>query len=83
MVALRRSQILIVWSWLEDAIHVPLGLTATSQTEERWPFRVSSSAPLRVDQILAISWKLLLPATVVLLMAAAFVVARTGGAGAA
>jgi NADH-quinone oxidoreductase subunit H len=44
----------------------------------RWSF-----VRIRVDQILAISWKLLLPATIVLLMATAFVVARTGGAGGA
>ena len=40
----------------------------------RWSF-----VRIRVDQILAISWKLLLPATIVLLMAAAFVVAWGGG----
>jgi NADH-quinone oxidoreductase subunit H len=44
----------------------------------RWSF-----VRIRVDQILAISWKLLLPATIVLLMATAFVVARSGGAGGA
>jgi len=41
----------------------------------RWSF-----VRIRVDQILAISWKLLLPATLVLLMAAALVVASAGGA---
>src|SRR5436309_6312126 len=43
----------------------------------RWSF-----VRIRVDQILAISWKLLLPATLVLLMATALVVAlrSTGGA---
>jgi NADH-quinone oxidoreductase subunit H len=40
----------------------------------RWSF-----VRIRVDQILAISWRLLLPATIVLLMAAAFVVAWGGG----
>jgi NADH-quinone oxidoreductase subunit H len=39
----------------------------------RWSF-----VRIRVDQILAISWKLLLPATLVLLMATAVVVAWTG-----
>ena len=39
----------------------------------RWSF-----VRIRVDQILAISWKLLLPATLVLLMATAVVVARMG-----
>jgi NADH:ubiquinone oxidoreductase subunit H len=34
-----------------------------------------------VDQILAISWKLLLPLTLVLLLAAAFWVASGGGHG--
>ncbi|HEU4370479.1 MAG TPA: NADH-quinone oxidoreductase subunit NuoH [Methylomirabilota bacterium] len=43
----------------------------------RWSF-----VRIRVDQILAISWKLLLPATIVLLMAAAFVVAAGGAGGA-
>jgi len=43
----------------------------------RWSF-----VRIRVDHILAISWKLLLPATIVLLMATAFVVAWRG-AGAA
>ena len=43
----------------------------------RWSF-----VRIRVDQILAISWKLLLPATIILLMATAFVVAWRGtGAG--
>jgi NADH-quinone oxidoreductase subunit H len=41
----------------------------------RWSF-----VRIRVDQILAISWKLLLPATLVLLMATAVVVARMGPA---
>jgi NADH-quinone oxidoreductase subunit H len=40
----------------------------------RWSF-----VRIRVDQILAISWKLLLPITLVLLMIAAFLVARGGG----
>ncbi len=40
----------------------------------RWSF-----VRIRVDQILAISWKLLLPFTVLLLMATAFVVAWRGG----
>jgi NADH:ubiquinone oxidoreductase subunit H len=35
-----------------------------------------------VDQILAISWKLLLPASVLLLLAAGLVVALGGGRGA-
>ena len=39
----------------------------------RWSF-----VRIRVDQILAISWKLLLPFTVLLLMAAALVVALKG-----
>src|SRR5712691_3601495 len=39
----------------------------------RWSF-----VRIRVDQILAISWKLLLPATIVLLMATGFVVAWGG-----
>ncbi len=39
----------------------------------RWSF-----VRIRVDQILAISWKLLLPASVLLLMATAFVVAARG-----
>jgi NADH-quinone oxidoreductase subunit H len=43
----------------------------------RWSF-----VRIRVDQILAISWKLLLPATVLLLMAAGFMVALGGGRGA-
>jgi NADH-quinone oxidoreductase subunit H len=43
----------------------------------RWSF-----VRIRVDQILAISWKLLLPATVLLLLVAAFVVAAGGGRGA-
>jgi len=43
----------------------------------RWSF-----VRIRVDQILAISWKLLLPATLVLLLTTALVVAvRGGGAG--
>src|SRR5213594_4809093 len=42
----------------------------------RWSF-----VRIRVDQILAISWKLLLPATLVLLMAAALVVAMRGAGG--
>jgi NADH-quinone oxidoreductase subunit H len=43
----------------------------------RWSF-----VRIRVDQILAISWKLLLPATVLLLLATGFVVALGGGRGA-
>jgi NADH-quinone oxidoreductase subunit H len=43
----------------------------------RWSF-----VRIRVDQILAISWKLLLPATLVLLMATGLVVVLRGGAGA-
>ena len=43
----------------------------------RWSF-----VRIRVDQILAISWKLLLPATLVLLMAAALVVALRSAGGA-
>ncbi|MBI4246648.1 MAG: NADH-quinone oxidoreductase subunit NuoH [Candidatus Rokubacteria bacterium] len=43
----------------------------------RWSF-----VRIRVDQILAISWKLLLPATVLLLMATGFVVALGAGRGA-
>jgi NADH-quinone oxidoreductase subunit H len=43
----------------------------------RWSF-----VRIRVDQILAISWKLLLPASLLLLMATAVVVACRGGAGA-
>ena len=42
----------------------------------RWSF-----VRIRVDQILAISWKLLLPASVVLLLAAGFVVAWRGPSG--
>ena len=42
----------------------------------RWSF-----VRIRVDQILAISWKLLLPASLLLLMAAAVVVTYRGGAG--
>jgi NADH-quinone oxidoreductase subunit H len=42
----------------------------------RWSF-----VRIRVDQILAISWKLLLPATIVLLLATAFVVAAGGPRG--
>jgi len=42
----------------------------------RWSF-----VRIRVDQILAISWKLLLPATVLLLMATGLVVATGGGRG--
>src|SRR5437764_11889221 len=42
----------------------------------RWSF-----VRIRVDQILAISWKLLLPATLVLLMATAFVVAARSAGG--
>jgi NADH-quinone oxidoreductase subunit H len=40
----------------------------------RWSF-----VRIRVDQILAISWKLLLPATIVMLLGTAFWVARGGG----
>jgi NADH-quinone oxidoreductase subunit H len=43
----------------------------------RWSF-----VRIRVDQILAISWKLLLPATLILLMATGFVVALRGPGGA-
>ncbi|HSE92567.1 MAG TPA: NADH-quinone oxidoreductase subunit NuoH [Methylomirabilota bacterium] len=43
----------------------------------RWSF-----VRIRVDQILAISWKLLLPATVVLLLVTGFIVAAGGGRGA-
>jgi NADH-quinone oxidoreductase subunit H len=43
----------------------------------RWSF-----VRIRVDQILAISWKLLLPASLLLLLAAGFVVATGGGRGA-
>ncbi len=42
----------------------------------RWSF-----VRIRVDQILAISWKLLLPASIVLLLATAFWVAARGGHG--
>jgi NADH-quinone oxidoreductase subunit H len=42
----------------------------------RWSF-----VRIRVDQILAISWKLLLPSTLVLLLATAFVVATRGASG--
>jgi len=42
----------------------------------RWSF-----VRIRVDQILAISWKLLLPATLVLLLATGFVVATRGPSG--
>ncbi|HKC97837.1 MAG TPA: NADH-quinone oxidoreductase subunit NuoH [Methylomirabilota bacterium] len=42
----------------------------------RWSF-----VRIRVDQILAISWKLLMPATLVLLLAAGFVVATRGAGG--
>src|SRR6267143_545761 len=42
----------------------------------RWSF-----VRIRVDQILAISWKLLLPATLVLLLATGFVVALRGAGG--
>ena len=42
----------------------------------RWSF-----VRIRVDQILAISWKLLMPASIVLLLAAAFWVAARGGHG--
>jgi NADH-quinone oxidoreductase subunit H len=42
----------------------------------RWSF-----VRIRVDQILAISWKLLLPATILLLMATAFVVVVRGPGG--
>jgi NADH-quinone oxidoreductase subunit H len=43
----------------------------------RWSF-----VRIRVDQILAISWKLLLPLTLILLMITAFVVAVRGAGGA-
>jgi NADH-quinone oxidoreductase subunit H len=43
----------------------------------RWSF-----VRIRVDQILAVSWKLLLPATVLLLLVTAFVVAAGAGRGA-
>jgi NADH-quinone oxidoreductase subunit H len=43
----------------------------------RWSF-----VRIRVDQILAISWKLLLPASLILLLVTAFWVAARGGAGA-
>src|SRR5205814_232214 len=42
----------------------------------RWSF-----VRIRVDQILAVSWKLLLPATLLLLLVTAFWVALQGGAG--
>jgi NADH-quinone oxidoreductase subunit H len=42
----------------------------------RWSF-----VRIRVDQILGISWKLLLPATLVLLLVTAFVVTHGGGGG--
>src|SRR5256886_5418753 len=42
----------------------------------RWSF-----VRIRVDQILAISWKLLLPATLVLLLATGLVVATRGAGG--
>jgi NADH-quinone oxidoreductase subunit H len=42
----------------------------------RWSF-----VRIRVDQILAVSWKLLLPATLALLLVTAFWVALRGGAG--
>jgi NADH-quinone oxidoreductase subunit H len=42
----------------------------------RWSF-----VRIRADQILAISWKLLMPASIVLLLAAAFWVAARGGHG--
>jgi NADH-quinone oxidoreductase subunit H len=42
----------------------------------RWSF-----VRIRVDQILAISWKLLLPATLALLLATGFVVAMRGAGG--
>jgi NADH-quinone oxidoreductase subunit H len=42
----------------------------------RWSF-----VRIRVDQILAISWTLLLPLTLVLLLATAFVVATRGASG--
>jgi NADH-quinone oxidoreductase subunit H len=40
----------------------------------RWSF-----VRIRVDQILAISWKLLLPFTLLLLMVTAYLVARSAG----
>jgi NADH-quinone oxidoreductase subunit H len=43
----------------------------------RWSF-----VRIRVDQILSISWKLLLPATLILLMATAVVVVLRSSAGA-
>ena len=43
----------------------------------RWSF-----VRIRVDQILGISWKLLLPATILLLLATGLVVAAGGGGGA-
>lgn len=43
----------------------------------RWSF-----VRIRVDQILALSWKLLLPVTLILLLATAFAVASGGGRGA-
>jgi NADH-quinone oxidoreductase subunit H len=43
----------------------------------RWSF-----VRIRVDQILAVSWKLLLPATVLLLLVTGFVVAVGAGRGA-
>jgi NADH-quinone oxidoreductase subunit H len=43
----------------------------------RWSF-----VRIRVDQILAVSWKLLLPATLLLLLATAFLAVLRGGAGA-
>jgi NADH-quinone oxidoreductase subunit H len=42
----------------------------------RWSF-----VRIRADQILAISWKLLLPASLLLLMATAVTVVLRGGAG--
>jgi NADH-quinone oxidoreductase subunit H len=42
----------------------------------RWSF-----VRIRVDQILAISWKILMPASLLLLLATAVAIARQGGAG--
>src|SRR5216110_2092001 len=59
-----------IW-FLVKAVFVFLVLTWV-----RWSF-----VRIRVDQILAISWKLLLPATVVLLLVTGFVVAAGDGRG--
>ncbi|MBM4440660.1 MAG: NADH-quinone oxidoreductase subunit NuoH [Candidatus Rokubacteria bacterium] len=79
--------LLFLGGWLGPGSDVPLVgalwfllkamLVFLLVTWVRWSF-----VRIRVDQILAVSWKLLLPATLILLFATAFWVALRGGPGA-